>query len=441
MAICCCFVKAVGSLMKFLPLSLAAILVMPISFASADSDPKGPGPKSFNEQIRPFLVKHCVACHGPEKVKKNLRLDQLGDDFASRPNRDKWLHVLKRVKAGEMPTEERARPTEKEIQLLSDWITANVKAADAKRAAEGRVVLRRLNRIEYENSVRDLLGVPVHLKEEFPQDSAAEGFDNVGSALHVSSFLMEKYLEAADKALNLAISNRPKPPPAIKKRYSLKETHVVKTTTENVYRILGDTVVCFCSSHWHTVWLSPFYPPDRGLYRFRISTSGFQSGDKPVTYRVTASGGSLSGKSGLIGYFDAPADKPTIVEFVQYMEPRTTVAILPYGLAGSNVVDKVGANKWEGPGLAVQWIEVEGPLNETWPPASHRRLFGDQLRERAPSYNSPDRVELVSKEPQADAERILRILYPPCLSTGDRRRRPEAVPGPRQSQDGRKKFL
>ena len=102
-------------------------------------------------------------------MKKNLRLDQLGDDFASRPNRDKWLHVLKRVKAGEMPTEERARPTEKEIQLLSDWITANVKAADAKRAAEGRVVLRRLNRIEYENTVRDLLGVPVDLKEQFPR--------------------------------------------------------------------------------------------------------------------------------------------------------------------------------------------------------------------------------------------------------------------------------
>ena len=56
MAICCCFVKAVGSLMKFLPLSLAAILVMPISFASADSDPNGPGPKSFNDKFALFSL-------------------------------------------------------------------------------------------------------------------------------------------------------------------------------------------------------------------------------------------------------------------------------------------------------------------------------------------------------------------------------------------------
>ncbi len=393
--------------MKCRVLILAVVFVL-VGFAKADSRSKEPDAKSFSEQIRPLLVKHCVECHGPLKPKKNLRLDQLGDDFASQAIRDKWQQLLKRIKAGEMPPEERPRPTEHDVQILSDWINVKVKAADAKRAAEGRVVLRRLNRVEYENSVRDLLEVPVKLKEELPRDSAAEGFDNVGSALHVSSFLMEKYLEAADKALNLAIANRPKPPPASKNRYSLKDMHTVKSTTENVYRILDDSVVCFTSSHWHSVWLSPFYPQESGLYRFRISASGYQSGGKPVTYRVTASGGDLSGKTGLIGYYDAQADKPVVVEFVRYMEPKTTVAVLPYGLAGSGEVDKVGAKNWKGPGLAVQWIEVEGPLNETWPPASQRRLFGDQPQGRVASRNVPDRVEVVSKEPLVDAQRVLR---------------------------------
>src|SRR5204863_4516940 len=145
-----------------------------------------------------------------------------------------------------------------------------------------------------------------------------------GAAHHTSSFLMEKYLEAADTALNMAIANRPKPPPAISKRYSLKDGHPVKSSTEDVYRVLEDgEVVCFCSSEWHNVWVSEFYPSDAGEYRFRISASGFQSPDKPLTFRVTQTGSALMGKSGLVGYFDAPPDKPTLFEFVRYMEPRT----------------------------------------------------------------------------------------------------------------------
>jgi hypothetical protein len=170
------------------------------------------------------------------------------------------------------------------------------------------VILRRLNRIEYQNTVGDLLGIEINLKDQLPQDGSADGFDNVGAALHTSSFLMEKYLEAADSALNVAIANRPKPPLLIKKRYSLKETHQVKSTTESVYRFNDDEVICFSSSAWNAVGLSPFYPPDRGRYRFRISASAVQSGDKPVTFRVTAGGGRLAGKSGLVGYIDAPSD-------------------------------------------------------------------------------------------------------------------------------------
>jgi hypothetical protein len=68
-----------------------------------------------------------------------------------------------------------------------------------------------------------------------PQDNSADGFDNVGEALHVSSFLMERYLEAVNIALDVAIANRPQPP-AISKRYSLKESHQVRSTTEKVYR-------------------------------------------------------------------------------------------------------------------------------------------------------------------------------------------------------------
>jgi hypothetical protein len=93
---------------------------------------------------------------------------------------------------------------------------------------------------------------------------------------------------------------------------------------------------------------------------------------------------------------------------MDYLEPRSTIRILPYGLAGAQQVNKIGADKFEGKGLAVQFIEVEGPLFETWPPESHRRIFGDLPQKAAPIYNFSKRVEVTSKEPEVDAEKILR---------------------------------
>jgi len=364
----------------------------------------------FKTKVQPVLVAHCYSCHSPEmkKPKGNFRVDNLAPDFADTRSQEAWLEVLKRVKAHEMPPKSKPRPTEKETQALIDWIDAGLKAAHARRIAEGRVVLRRLNRIEYENTVRDLLGVTVDLRDLLPLDTSAHGFDNIGDALHTSTFLMERYLEAADIALNVAIANGPRPP-LIKKRYSLKDSHQVKSTTERVFRKLeDDTVVMFSSSAWQAVTLYQFYPPDRGNYRFRISASAVQSAGKPVTYQVNAGLMLMAGKTHLVGYFDAPADKPTVVEFIDHMDPRNSIRILPYGLAGANAINKIGADKWDGPGLAVHWIDVEGPLHDTWPPPSHRRIFGDLAQKPAPIYNKRDRVEVVSSNPDADAERILR---------------------------------
>ena len=364
---------------------------------------------SFDHQAHPFLVRHCVACHRGEKPKGRLDLDRLTDDLFDNLTRQHWQSVLKRVKAGEMPPESEPRPTQDEVRAFIDWLTPRLDAAEAAaRVAQGRVVLRRLNRVEYENTVNDLLGIQTDLKKQLPADGSADGFDNAGAAHHTSSFLMEKYLEAADAALSMAIANRPKPPSLIKERYSIRDSHPVRSTTEDVYRFLDDgEVVCFSSSEWHNVWVSKFYPRDGGNYRFRISTSGFQSDDRPVTFRVTVNRTQLNGRNGLISYFDAPPGKPTVFEFERHMEPQTTVAILPYGLAHANTVKQTGAEKWEGPGLAVQFVEVEGPLYETWPPESHRRLFGDMPQEKFPVYNFSDRVEVVSDQPLVDAERIL----------------------------------
>lgn len=389
--------------------ALLAVACVPLLWGDTP-DPSKANPvaqaKPVDDPLRSFLAKHCQECHNAEKTKGNFRIDRLTADFDDPQQRANWLAVFKRVRAGEMPPEFKPRPAEKEAQALTKWVGGQLAAAMTRRDVQGRVVLRRLNRVEYENTVRDLLGVDVDLQGLLALDSSMDGFDNVGAALHISSFAMERYLEAADKALNVAIANLPQPP-LVKKRHLLKDSHQVKLTTEKVFRLLpDDTEVLFTSSPWQAVGITHFYPPDRGHYRVRISAYGFQSNGKPVTYRVAS--GALQGKAGLIGYFDAPPDKPTVTEFIHRFEARSSFSILPYGLPRSNVVDKVGADKYDGPGVAVQWVEVEGPLYDSWPPASHRQIFGDLPRGPAPIYNHRDRVEVVSKEPMADAERILR---------------------------------
>ncbi|HLY08723.1 MAG TPA: DUF1592 domain-containing protein [Planctomycetota bacterium] len=360
---------------------------------------------SFEETIRPILVRNCVECHGPQKSKGDLRLDRLAPDMAADGARESWSKVLDQLRSGSMPPKNKPRPSAKELDTLIAWVGGRLDSYEGvRRTKEGRVMVRRLNRNEYQNTIRDLLGVEIDLVDLLPLDTSSHGFDNLGEAMHTSSFLMERYLEAADKALGVAIANAPQPP-SQKKRYLLKESMGVKSATEKVYRPLDDeALVMFSSSPWNAIVLSQFYPPDRGRYRFRMSASGIQSSGKPVVYRIDAGPMLMGTKNHLVSYYDAAPDEPTVVEWTDHLEARSHIRIHPYGLAGAQVVNKVGAADYTGPGLAVQWVEVEGPLHDQWPPASHRRLFGD-LPQKA---GKDRRLEVVSEHPAADAERILR---------------------------------
>lgn len=374
-----------------------------------ETPPTTPSPEGPQEAPAfRFLERHCADCHTGDRPKGNFHLDQLSADFGHDVVRKKWLAARQRIVSGEMPPQGRSRPNPEEIAKVSNWIHDTAEqAVKAQRATQGRVVLRRLNRVEYENTVRDLLGISVELRDLLPPDSSSGGFDNVGDTLHTSSFLMDRYLEAADKALSLAIANLPQPP-LLKQRYSLKEERLVQTTTEDVYLKRGDTVVMFSSSPWNAITVGQFYPPNRGQYRIRIAAFGHQSDGKPVSYRIDAGPMLMGTKNHLVSYFDAAPDKSTVVEFIDNFEARNHIRIHPYGLANAQTVTKVGAEKFTGAGLGVEYVEVEGPLHATWPPASHRRIFGDLSQGPAPNYQYSNRVEVVSQNPLVDADRIVR---------------------------------
>ncbi len=353
-----------------------------------------------------FLQGNCYECHSGDVAEGDLSLDDLKADFNDRATREKWLTLWKRVAAGEMPPKSQPRPEKDAIQKFSTWVDERLAEVGAARLRTGRVVTRRLNRFEYENTMRDLLGITVDLADLLPVDTSADGFDNGAAALHTSSFLLDRYLVAAEKSLNLAIANHPQPP-LLKKKYFCGDTHTVKLDTERVFlKLEENAVVLFSSSQWNSITM-PFYEPHRGRFRFRIAARGYQSEGKPVTFRVDAGPMLMGTKNHLVDYFDVPADETKIIEFVDHLEARSTIRILPFGLATAHVVTKIGAADYKGPGLAIDWVEVEGPLHETWPPESHRRIFGDLPQVVSKKRDQSNRVEVVSQEPLVDARRVI----------------------------------
>ena len=357
-----------------------------------------------------LIAEYCQKCHAGEKHKGDFRIEALSPDFADRQNRERWLAVMEQLKSGAMPPEGKPRPPEADVRALVDWIDGRARAAElAQRAAHGRVPLRRLNRAEYANTLRDLLGVEVDVADLMPPETSVSGFDNAADGLHTSSYLMRNYLVAADRFLDEAIANTPRPW-QINKKYDIREEKSVKPTG-SVYRHTDDGVAIFAS--WEsanirvTMW--NFRTHFRGKYRFRISGYGYQSGGKPVNFKVTAGTLKEVTEERLVDYFAFPADKPTVVEFTEQLEPDNRLRIIATGLpALPPAVEKVGADKYKGPGLVVQWVEVEGPLMTSWPPPSHVAIFGDLKQAVVPGPNDPKRLEVVSSQPAADAERVLR---------------------------------
>ncbi len=358
-----------------------------------------------SKQVPVFLQQHCVECHGPESAKAGMRLDLLKPEFDSSKDFDTWLKVHDKLAAGEMPPAKRPPPPVPDSQVVLRWIAGELTAAETrKHQSEGRTVMRRLNRVEYENTVRDLLALNLDLKQYLPENPVAQGFDNVGAALNLSPELLERYLEAADQILDAAIATD-LAPAQLHHRFYYQQDRAGRYP--KTFRFLDDAVVFF-GSHFAPTVLTQFQAPTAGRYRFRISTYAYQS-ERPVLFRVYA--GDLlqrNGRRHLINYFEAQA-KPAVAEFENQLATGQTIQVLPYGTGDD--FKRIDPVAYKGAGLAVQWVEVDGPLHRGWPMESHRRLFAD-LPLKSISTADKRRLAVDSDQPLIDAKRLLRQFLP-----------------------------
>lgn len=381
-----------------------------------------------------FLDQHCFECHDTEVRKGGLDLRVLETKFADPKSFATWVKVHDAIAKGEMPPKKKARPDAGAAAEVVRWLDQQLTTADETRLAEhGRIRLRRMTRSEFQNTLQDLLALPrLDILGMLPSDGRVDGYDKIAGALDLSPAHLIACEEAVEKALDAAIATRSTPPPVFKRRIYpaglfkfdfnlhlgqfvlLKDKQPdpalpVRGGFEDKKGYVGDQgpdleerrkqldAVKAAKSESAVGLLNPnlagyeaalnVSPIFAGPYRMKVSLWGFhwnegrpEAGtDQAAVLRAHEEGKQQEGGR-LLRTFTAPSMRSNEVAFTAWLDAHESLVFDPVSIPwnGLRIGQVAGrAAKHVGPGVAIDWFEIEGPVYEAWPPESHRILFGD----------------------------------------------------------------
>lgn len=314
----------------------------------------------FRQRVEPLLTKFCADCHSGKMPEAGLPLDRFAAAGPSAVDRKGWVRVREMVRGHLMPPEGEAAPTGDERHAIVAWIEAELaRGRPAGPVDPGRVTLRRLNRVEYDRTIRDLVGIDFQPAANFPSDEVGYGFDNIGDVLSLPPVLMERYLQAAEEIADRAIVVPSRDGPE-EIRYQAEYLETDPPSREKLPR--GTRVRWLASAG--EIWVEhQFALP--GEYVFRARAYGTQGGDEPVRMAFRLGGKQLS-----------------VVDVTATKEPRTYEATIrvPAGKQRLSVAflnDYYDAKQKIDRNLAVDALAVYGPtsIDRAALPESHRRIL------------------------------------------------------------------
>jgi hypothetical protein len=263
-------------------MAVTLCLDLPTIPADAPKNPPPPAPPSdFAKVGVGFVEKHCVHCHGEKVHKADLSLHKDRDDAAVLQSRKVWTNVVQMVQTGEMPPKTRPRPAPAEVEGFLKSVNGVFDRADRNSRDPGRVTIRRLNRVEYNNTIRDLLGDSVDFKpaEDFPSDDVGHGFDNIGDVLSLSPVLMERYLSAAESIVGRVFLPDPPRPPVRHQSAQYLEPGGGSPKMKGRFREITNGNL----NTPHTLGMD-------GEYTIRTRVYAHQAGDEPVRIALSNNG-------------------------------------------------------------------------------------------------------------------------------------------------------
>jgi hypothetical protein len=359
-------------------LGMALLLVCSVSVVA--DEPDAGRNATFAEQFRPLLAKYCYGCHGEGNAEADLNLQRFGDRDSIIEARSQWLKVLARVRAQAMPpldNKDVPRPSPSEYDTLTNWLDDALNRIDCTGEVDpGRVTLRRLNRNEYRNTIRDLVGIDYQPVDDFPADDVGYGFDNIGDVLSMSPILMEKYLAAAESILDRALVV-----PSLRLR---KRAPGDQLQGDDGSSGSGNGPRTLASNG--TLWL-PVELPEDGRYEVRILAAGDQAGPEKVKMAIRVD------------------DQELRVAEVRTQRNRPTMhAAIAEVAAGKHRIGAAFLNDYYKPdaenakerdrNLIVFHLEIRGPLESTKAelPETHRRVFIDMPGEESNAAEAAEKI-------------------------------------------------
>ena len=289
-----------------------------------------------------------------------------------------------------MPPEDAGQPDEKVLEkALSQVKSSLTKRSLANQKENGRSTIRRLTRTEYEYSLHDLLGIKTELARLLPEENES-GFDTVTENQGISELHAKAWLVAAEAAIDSAINLGVKPDDT-PERFEMLELDSVKEhfakKGKDAHLILGkedDGIVIFDSSSTYLYSLRKSGMEHSGVYRIQAEGETFQS-KTPVIVAIFA-GNYSRGQSRLLGYWDAVPDEPFEIDFEVTLRRREYIFPQIFDLMSpedSSNIWNLGPKKYKGEGMKLNWVSIDGPLHNAWPPESATSLLpGVEFKKR-----------------------------------------------------------
>jgi hypothetical protein len=421
-------------------------------------------PPALSASTATFIESYCANCHDDVEKKGGLDLTSLAFKPDDPKNLATWIEIHDRVQSGEMPPKGKKRGSGAELETFLRRLAAPLVQAEQATLTEGRATQRRLNRYEYEHAVRDLLGTPwLALRDGLPEDGEAHRFNKVGDALDLSHVNMARYLAVAEDALRQVLARQTTKPEAKVTRYYAREQRsfanrmiysVFNTRAERAtFPVLGTSPQPDVRSTKQPITVGDADPVTREQEAMGVVASSYE----PIELRFEKFKAPVSGRYKIrvnaysvwvgpgkappgkpdrwwIPNFDdvSPGRRPEPVVLYAELQPRGTRRLGAFDagteptvgelevdlLAGETIRPdcvrffRSRPSNWQNPlatregqpGVAFRWLEVEGPIVNEWPTQAHRVMF-DNL---PLAKTKGGAVEVVSKDPAADADRLLR---------------------------------
>ncbi|MCP4511444.1 MAG: DUF1592 domain-containing protein [Fuerstiella sp.] len=375
----------------------------------------------FRQNVEPFIQRHCLDCHSGREPEGDFSIVNLGYDLSvSRAAAGQWKKMSQKMILGEMPPEDEPRPMQNQLSAVIERIHAEVQHAAKVLQKRGgnEVVLRRLNKRQFNYTVYDLFGLEGDFASRFPADATEYGFNNIGSGLVFSASQLQSYMAIADVILDKAIVTGERP-----------KTNMTSFTLTDLNarqrRLLrqkhgGDEVIVM--RYGYPQFHGKNAPID-GKYRLRVTAYAVRNNGKHL--RLEIQHGTFRNRSvvpPLDGQLEVVDGQPKTFEFVASLKKREVFALFPPDL--TNWMREEDIAEFDGPGIAIKNVEVEGPLYESWPPKSHRVVFGDSVKD---DYSGDEVAEILERfaaiafrrpAPQSEVSAYLN-LYRQARSGGD----------------------